>query len=64
MLEGVSSALGAEALGVLAAMGHSDDLALANRNVPAVEVASRTVIGRLVWLDGMQSPGLNPFFAS
>ena len=30
----------------------------------AAEVASRTVIGRLVRLDGMQSPGLNPFFAS
>ena len=64
MLEGISPVPGAEALGVLAAMGHSDDLALANRNVPAAEVASRTVIGRLVRLDGVQSPGLNPFFAS
>ena len=64
VLEGVSPVLGAEALRVLAAMGHGDDLTLLDRNFPAAEVASRTVIGRLVQPDGMQSPGLNPFFAS
>ena len=46
------------------ALGHGDDLTLVDRNLPAADVASRTVIGRLVRLDGMQSPGLNPFFAS
>ena len=61
MLEGISPVLGAEAL---AAMVHGDDLALVDRNFPAAEVASRTVIGRFVRLDGMQSPGSNPFFAS
>ena len=47
--------LGAEALWVLAAMGHGDDLALVDRNFPAVEVASRTVTGRLVRLDGVDA---------
>ena len=48
--------LGAEALWVLAAVGHGDDLALVDRNFPAAEVASRTVTGRLVRLDGVDAP--------
>ena len=55
MLKGVSPVLGAEALWVLAAMGHGDDLALVDRNFPAAEVASRTVTGRLVRLDGVDA---------
>ena len=41
---------------MLAAMGHGDDLALVDRNFPAAEVASRTVTGRLVRLDGVDAP--------
>ena len=55
MLKGISPVLGAEALWVLAAMGHGDDLALVDRNFPAAEVASRTVTGRLVRLDGVDA---------
>ena len=55
MLKGISSVLGAESLWVLAAMGHGDDLALVDRNFPAAEVASRTVTGRLVRLDGVDA---------
>ena len=40
---------------MLAAMGHGDDLALVDRNFPAAEVASRTVTGRLVRLDGVDA---------
>jgi len=64
VLEGISPVLGAEALWVPTAVGHGDDLPLVDRNFPAAEVASHTVIGRLVRLGGMQSPGLNPFFTS
>ena len=56
MLKGISPVLGAEALWVLAAMGHGDDLALVDRNFPAAEVASRTVTGRLVRLAGVDAP--------
>ena len=55
MLKGISPVLGAEALWVLAAMGHGDDLALVDRNFPAAEVAARTVTGRLVRLDGVDA---------
>ena len=55
VLKGISPVLGAEALWVLAAMGHGDDLALVDRNFPAAEVASRTVTGRLVRLDGVDA---------
>ena len=55
MLKGISPVLGAEALWVLAAMGHGGDLALVDRNFPAAEVASRTVTGRLVRLDGVDT---------
>ena len=43
MLKGISPVLGAEALWVLAAMGHGDDLALGDRNFPAAEVAARSI---------------------
>jgi len=55
MLKGISPVLGAEALWVLAAMGHGDDLALVDRNFPAAEVAARTVTGRLVRLAGVDA---------
>ena len=55
MLKGISPVLGAEAPWVLAAVGHGDDLALVDRNFPAAEVASRTVTGPLVRLDGVDA---------
>lgn len=52
MLRGVPPLLGAEALWMLASMGHGDDLVLVDRNFPAASVAAATVSGRLVRLDG------------
>ncbi len=43
MLKGLHPLLGAELLHVLAAMGHGDELALVDRNFPAVSRATRTV---------------------
>jgi L-fucose mutarotase len=53
MLRRIDPILGPEALWVLAAMGHGDDLALVDRNFPAVSVAAATVSGKLVRLDGV-----------
>jgi len=52
MLKGLSPLLNADLLWVLESMGHGDDLALVDRNFPAASVATSTVSGRLIRLDG------------
>ena len=51
MLKGIDPILNAEVLAALRAMGHGDDLILADTNFPAHSVARRTVLGRLLRID-------------
>lgn len=53
MLIGIPSIINADLLWVLRAMGHGDQLVLADRNFPALSVATQTVSGRLVQIDGV-----------
>ncbi len=53
MLKGIPSIINADLLWVLRAMGHGDQLVLADRNFPARSVATETVSGRLVQMDGV-----------
>ena len=51
MLKGIDPILNADVLHALRAMGHGDDLILADTNFPADSVASRTVLGHLLRID-------------
>ena len=51
MLKGIDPLLNAEVLGVLRAMGHGDDLIIADTNFPSDSVAAETVHGQLLRID-------------
>jgi L-fucose mutarotase len=51
MLKGIDPILNAEVLAALRAMGHGDDLILADANFPSDSVASRTLLGHLLRID-------------
>jgi L-fucose mutarotase len=51
MLKGLDPILNAEVLGALRAMGHGDDLILADTNFPAESVAAETVLGHLLRIE-------------
>ena len=51
MLKGINPLLNAEVLHVLRAMGHGDDLIIADTNFPSDSLARQTVYGRLLRLD-------------
>lgn len=51
MLKGIDPLLNADALHVLRAMGHGDDLVLVDANFPAHALARHTVFGRPVRFD-------------
>ncbi len=51
MLKGINPLLNAEVLGVLRAMGHGDDLIIADTNFPSASVAECTVYGELLRID-------------
>jgi L-fucose mutarotase len=51
MLKGLDPLLNAEVLSALRAMGHGDDLILADTNFPSDSVARRTALGRLLRID-------------
>lgn len=51
MLKGIDPILNAEVLHALRAMGHGDDLIIADTNFPAESVAQATVLGRLLRID-------------
>jgi L-fucose mutarotase len=51
MLKGIDPILNAEVLHALRAMGHGDDLVLADTNFPAQSVARRTGLGRLLRIE-------------
>jgi L-fucose mutarotase len=51
MLKHISPLLNADVLHALRAMGHGDDLIIADTNFPSDSVARRTVLGRLLRID-------------
>lgn len=51
MLKGINPLLNADVLGALRAMGHGDDLIIADTNFPSESVARMTVSGRLLRID-------------
>ncbi|MBP7242156.1 RbsD/FucU domain-containing protein [Amaricoccus sp.] len=51
MLKGIDPLLNADVLHALRAMGHGDDLILADTNFPADALARRTTLGRLLRID-------------
>ena len=53
MLKGISPLLNADVLSVLRAMGHGDDLIIADTNFPSDSVARQTVYGRLLRIDAV-----------
>ena len=53
MLKGISPLLNAEVLQALRAMGHGDDLIIADTNFPSDSVARRTVLGTLLRIDNV-----------
>ena len=52
MLKGVNPLLHAELLATLCAMGHGDDLVIADANFPSESVARHTTLGKVLRLDG------------
>jgi L-fucose mutarotase len=55
MLKSLDPLLNADVLYALRAMGHGDDLVLCDINFPADAVARRTVLGRLLRIDGVSA---------
>jgi L-fucose mutarotase len=53
MLKSIDPILNADVLHALAAMGHGDDLVIVDTNFPSDAVARRTVLGRLLHIDGV-----------
>jgi L-fucose mutarotase len=51
MLKGIHPLLNADVLQALRAMGHGDDLIIADTNFPADSVARQTALGRLLRID-------------
>ena len=51
MLKGINPLLNANVLQALRAMGHGDDLIIADTNFPADSVARQTVLGKLLRID-------------
>lgn len=51
MLKGIDAILNAEVLGALRAMGHGDDLIVADANFPADSIAAETRLGFLLRID-------------
>lgn len=53
MLKGISPLLNAEVLQALRAMGHGDDLIVADTNFPSDSIARQTRLGRLLRIDNV-----------
>lgn len=51
MLKGINPLLNADVLQALRAMGHGDDLIIADTNFPSASVAKQTVLGSLLRID-------------
>lgn len=55
MLKGIDPLLNAEVLRALRAMGHGDNLIVADTNFPSDSVARQTALGRLLRIDGVSA---------
>ncbi len=55
MLKGISPLLNSDVLGALRAMGHGDDLIIADTNFPSDSVARQTRLGRLLRIDNVSA---------
>jgi len=55
MLKGISPLLNAEVLFALRAMGHGDDLIIADTNFPSDSVARQTELGELLRIDNVSA---------
>jgi L-fucose mutarotase len=53
MLKGIDPLLNADVLYALRAMGHGDDLIIADTNFPSDSVARQTVLGKLLRIDAV-----------
>jgi L-fucose mutarotase len=53
MLKGISPLLNAEVLRALRAMGHGDDLIIADTNFPSDSIARQTRLGKLLRIDNV-----------
>ncbi len=56
MLKNIDPLLNADVLWALRAMGHGDDLIVADANFPADALARRTTLGRLLRIDNVPAP--------
>jgi len=56
VLKGIHPLLNADVLRALRAMGHGDDLVIADANFPAEAVAEETVVGEVLRMDGATAP--------
>jgi L-fucose mutarotase len=57
MLKGLDPLLNADVLAALRSMGHGDELVVSDANFPADSIARQTPLGRLLRIDGVDSPG-------
>jgi L-fucose mutarotase len=55
MLKGISPLLNADVLYALRAMGHGDDLIIADTNFPSDSIARQTRLGRLLRIDNVSA---------
>jgi L-fucose mutarotase len=56
MLKNIDPLLNADVLHALRAMGHGDDIVIADTNFPADSIARQTRLGRLLRIDGADAP--------
>ena len=56
MLKNINPLLNADVLWALRAMGHGDELIVADANFPADSLARRTTLGRLLKIDNVSAP--------
>jgi L-fucose mutarotase len=56
VLKNIDPCLSADVLHALCAMGHGDEVVICDANFPADSVARRTVLGKLLRLDGVDAP--------
>jgi L-fucose mutarotase len=55
MLKGIDPLLNSDVIGALSAMGHGDDLIIADTNFPGDSVARQTRLGRLLRIDNVSA---------
>jgi len=55
VLKGINPLLNAEVLHALAAMGHGDDVIVADANFPSESIARQSALGRLLRIDGVSA---------